>query len=438
MAEIRPFRGLHYNPAHSDRMEALIAPPYDVIPPEREPIYRGRDPHNIIELELPEPGPESNRYRHAASVLRRWLDDGVLAYQEQPALYLYGETFALPGAEERTRYGVFTLLRLEEFETGIVLPHEQTFPKHKEDRFQLLSACEAQISPIFGLYDAPGGVVSRWSRELGARPPAADATDDEGVRHRMWEVTDAGEIAAWRGEMAALSVLLADGHHRYETALRYRAERRAAEPGGGPAWYDYVMILLVEMSDPGLQLFPTHRLVRFERPPDWEAARTCLRQWFDHRELPVPAPAEVVPLLAGAPGAPTLGMLVPPGDRLELWTLRDSDAVARISPRERSEAWRRLDVVALHALVFGEGLGGARSPEAFSVSYTREAAEAIQSVRSCADTQTGAFFLRPPTMQEVRAVAMAGDRMPEKTTYFWPKAVTGLVILASGGFVADL
>src|SRR5947209_1535241 len=323
MAEVRPFRGLCYNPALANRMEALMAPPYDVISPEREPVYRGRDPHNVIHLELPEPGPEGDRYRHAAAVLKNWLGEGVLGYPERPSLHLYGQTFALPGGEERTRTGVFTLLRLEEFETGVVLPHEQTFPKHKEDRFRLLSACEAQISPIFGLYDAPGGAVSRWSREIGARAPAVDATDDEGVRHRLWGVTDSREISAWRAEMAPLSVLLADGHHRYETALRYRSERRAQEKGGGPAWYDYVMILLVEMSDPGLMLFPTHRLVRFQNPPDWEAVRRRLRQWFDPWVLPLPPPAKIVPALSRVPGSATLGMLVPPGNRLEVWMLRD-------------------------------------------------------------------------------------------------------------------
>jgi uncharacterized protein (DUF1015 family) len=437
VAEIQPFRGLRYNEVLSKSMDTLIAPPYDVIPPEREPSLRGRSLHNVIHLELPEAGPEGDRYRHAASILRAWMAEGVLRFDERPAVYLYGQTFSPPGGGERARFGVFALLRLEPFETGVVLPHEQTFPKHKEDRYQLLSACRAQVSPIFGLYDAPGGVVSRWRREQAARPPSAAATDDEGVRHQMWVVEDSGQIDAWRREMASLPVFLADGHHRYETALRYQAERRASASGGPPAWYDYTMILLVEMSDPGLALFPTHRVVRPKQRVDWEQVRGRLRDRFDHRSVPVPGAGEIAALFAADSGA-TLAMLAPPANRLDVWRLRDPSAIERVTPAGRSAAWRRLDVVALHALVLGEALGGTGDAGAVEVTYTRDAAEAIQSVRDSADTQTAAFFMRPPTMEEVKAVALAGDKMPEKSTYFWPKAITGLVMHASGDFGADL
>jgi uncharacterized protein (DUF1015 family) len=437
VAEIRPFRGLRYEEARSAPVGELIAPPYDVISAERDPRFRGRSPYNVIHLELPRAGAAGDPYRQAAALLEAWRREGVLRLDEQPGVYLYGQTYAFPGSEERTRFGVFTLLRLEEYEAGIVLPHEETMSRDREDRFRLLSECRAQISPIFGLYHAPGGVVSRWAAELGQQPAAMDATDDEGVRHRLWPIAEPERIAEWQRELAPLQMFIADGHHRYETALRYRAER-GTEGGGAPAWSDYIMTLLVEMDDPGLVLFPTHRIVRARRSVNWEGVRVHLREWFEHREAPVPPPDEVAALLADPAGRTTIAMLAPPGEHLDVWTLRDPAAVDRVAPAGRSEAWRRLDVVALHRLVLAEGLGMARDPEAFEVRFTRDAAEAIQSVTPSSDTQTAAFFMRPPSIQDVRAVALAGEKMPEKSTYFWPKAVTGLVIYDSGGFVADL
>lgn len=437
MAEIRPFRGLRYEEARSAPAEALIAPPYDVISAERDPVIRGRSSHNVIHLEVPRPGPEGDPYRHAAALLESWRRDGVLRLDESPGVYLYGQTYALPSGEVRTRYGVFTLLRLEEYARGIVLPHEETMSRDREDRFRLLSECRAQISPIFALYHAPGGVVSRWARAAASQPAAMDASDDEGVRHRLWPITDPDRIAAWQRELAPLQVFIADGHHRYETGLRYRAEHGAGGEGV-PAWSDYIMTLMVEMDDPGLVLFPTHRIVRAQQPVDWAQVRARLRQWFAHREVPVPSPTQVIGLLADDAGRRTLAMLAPPGNRLELWTLRDPATVDQVVPAGRSEPWRRLDVVTLHRLVFAEGLGMARDPEAFAVRFTRDPAEAIQSVTGSSDTQTAAFFMRPPSIADVRSVALAGEKMPEKSTYFWPKAVTGLVIYDSGGFVADL
>jgi len=415
MAEVRAFAGVRYRLQAPDEGSAVIAPPYDVISPEQQAALQARDPRNVIRLELPAGAPadddSDNRYTRAAALYRRWLGEGVLAREAAPCLYVYGQRYEV-GGRTAERLGVMGALQVEPYEAGVVLPHEQTFPKHKEDRFRLLTAARAQFSPIFGLYSAPGLDVRAELARRAAAPPAVTGFDHEGVEHRLWPVADPA-FAEWAaGVFAGRQVFIADGHHRYETAIRYRAARRAAAPEAplGPA--DHVMTFLVEMDDPGLVLLPTHRLLR-----DWvpEGAELLRR---------LEGPFSVAPVALDGVGELThhqVGLVLPGGRAFRL-TLRDPEALASLAP-ERSPAWRDLDVAVLHRLVFEHLLG---RPGSEGVVYTRDPAEA--RARAAGGEFAAGFLLPPPRVEELKAVAGAGEKMPEKSTYFWPKAVSGLVI----------
>jgi uncharacterized protein (DUF1015 family) len=418
MAEVQPFRGIRYHLDRPEAAEAVIAPPYDVISPAQQATLLSSSPHNVVRLELPEDHPTDsqteNRYTRAAALYRQWLSEGALARDEAPSLYIYGQRYeTAAGVQERL--GLLGALRVEPFEAGVVLPHEQTFPKHKEDRYQMLCAARAQFSPIFGLYSAPDAgvrsVLDRATREA----PAAVARDPEGVMHRLWPVADP-EFAAWAAELfAGRQVFIADGHHRYETALRYRNEQHSAGIVDSAA--DYVMTFLVEMEDPGLVLLPTHRLVR-GRLPETGALGTSLSAYFEIEEVPS---AEVDRLEHHQ-----IGLVLPGGEAWRL-RLRDSGALDRLDT-EHSAAWRDLDVVLLHRLIFREVL---RLDEHEAIVYTRSTDEARE--RATKGEFAAAFLLPSPKVQELKDVAGAGDRMPEKSTYFWPKAVTGLVLYSHEG-----
>lgn len=415
MAEVRGFNGIRYRLARPEEAAEVIAPPYDVIGPAEQAALEARDARNVIRLELPrdaEGDSEThNRYTRAAELFRQWVEAGVLARDEAPSLYLYGQRYQTAEGP-RERLGLLGALKVEPFEAGVVLPHEQTFPKHKEDRYRLLTAAHAQFSPIFGLYSAPEAEVRTHLAPLAERAPDAVAVDREGVEHRLWPVTDPA-FAEWVGSVFAdKQVFIADGHHRYETALRYRNERRAATPEAPLSAFDYVMAFLVEMDDPGLVLLPTHRLVR-GGVPACEELREKLAPYFGIETVSL----EAVDQLEHH----QIGIVLPGGEAWRL-TLTDNEALNRLD-QEHCAAWRDLDVVLLHRLVFDEVLGLGQEA---GIVYTRDGAEARSGVTS--GEFAASFVLPHPRVEELKDVAGAGDRMPEKSTYFWPKAVTGLVI----------
>ena len=414
MADVAAFRGVRYPAAPGSDISGALCPPYDVISPAQQQALLQQDPQNVVRLELPlsEPGDSGDaRYGRAAETYRAWLNGGTLQRDAEPALYVYGQDFRLPDGTALRRLGVIAALGLEQYGSGKVLPHEETFPKHKEDRFRLLSTAQAQFSPIFGLY--PGGEGVRAQLEAAATgTPALDATDPEGVRHLLWPVTDSALQETLRSRLEAATVYIADGHHRYETALRHQAERRAEMPDAPPSWFDRVMIYLVDIDDPGLVCLPTHRLVRGIGVPQLPALRERLERYFTVEET--------------APDAPLahhqLGLLLPPAQRAWRLTLREPEVMAEVAP-SRSAAWRDLDVSILHGLVLGRVLP---LDDGSEIAYTRDFGEAIGGV--VGGEYQLAFLMPSPTVDEVRAVSAAGEKMPHKSTFFWPKVITGLVI----------
>jgi uncharacterized protein (DUF1015 family) len=436
MADVRALPGIRYT---SGDLAALVTPPYDVISPEAQARYYERHPENIIRLELgrDEPGDDEldNRYTRAAVTFAEWRLRGILA-QDAPSLYLYEQRFAAQG-RDYIRLSLLARVRLEPWEAGVILPHERTLSKPKDDRLKLYRACAANLSPIMALYDDPQSELAETFAEVRRTTPIADFTDEAGEGHRLWLIRGAEtavEIATFFRERR---LYIADGHHRYETGLAYRDEvAQARKELLDDDAANFTLMALSAIEDPGLLVLPTHRLLR-----DLPAARLAalderLRDHFTVTSLAGAADgAALVEQLAAASqaGTQTTFVLVRPQDAL-LLTLRDEgrNAMARLegAHADASVAWRRLDLAVLHELVFNRALGvtdeEVRGGE--YVSYTRDATAAVQTVRERADGTQLAVLVNATPPAAIRDVAQAGDRMPQKSTYFYPKLITGLVI----------
>ncbi|MGQ9497072.1 MAG: DUF1015 domain-containing protein [Desulfotomaculales bacterium] len=425
MAVVVPVRGLRYNPEAVEDLAAVVTPPYDVITPEAQAQYYARHPYNIIRLEYgkEEPGDDemNNRYTRAAAAFAAWRERGVLIREKTPAFYLYEQEFQVRGKRMR-RHGFFCAVRLERFERGVIMPHEETLAGPKKDRLELLRACRANFSPIFGLYaDREGSVLAALLRAAGE--PAVSFYDELGHAHRLWVITDAGTVNAVRDRLADRRILIADGHHRYETALAYADEQ------AGPGPHRYVMMVLVNLYDPGLVILPTHRLVREIGKLSLGAFMDALEEQFEIAEAPPASAWNFDAFLAGlaSRGRHAFGLYAG-RDRLYILKLRGDVPVQRLLPQDRSPAWRELDVAVLHHLVLHRilGIGPRECENGKALAYTRDAEGALRRVDG--GEYRLAFFLNPTRVEEVVAVAEAGDRMPQKSTYFYPKLITGLVI----------
>jgi uncharacterized protein (DUF1015 family) len=431
--EIRPFRGLRYDAESVGDLAAVVAPPYDVIGPDEQRRLLARHPKNVVRLDLPtvEPREEPDeRYRRAARTLAAWRSDGTLHKDRRPAVYVYEQVYRVPGTDvERTQRGFFARLRLETFgpESG-VKPHERTLEAPREDRYRLLRATGVNTSPVVGLYADASGASSSNLAAIGATAPVSDVVDDDGVRHRLWvvEADDAGS-----GPAAALIraagggiVTIADGHHRYETALRYRDERRMTRSCEEDPPFDYILMLFLETTAEPLTVLPTHRVVRHLGSAIADMRRS-LDELFEVRPA---GRAELERLFGNG--------LAPGGDgRFGLWT-RDGGAILTA----RREAFvplgssagaevRRLDVWLLGAaLERASGIDPAAVAAGERLGYATSVAEAIGQVDGSTDGADAAFLLEPTPVASITAVALAGDVMPQKSTYFYPKALTGLVI----------
>jgi uncharacterized protein (DUF1015 family) len=393
MAVVGPFPGVRYDAARVGSMASVVAPPYDVISPAEQAALYDRSPYNAVRLILPR---DAERPTASARTLRAWLEAGVLKADAVPALYVYSQRFALPDGRTRVRDGVICRLRLEDFASGVVRPHERTFPGPKADRLALMRATGAYLSPIFGLYARPNEPLRTLVGPLGT--PVVDATDAGGCGHTLWRVTDAPAVARFQQALAPETVYIADGHHRYETGLAYRDELGGA---GASAW---IMACLVNMEEPGLVILPTHRLVRAPRRIEAAALQAALAGAFASEPL-------------GAGPRPDGAIdLVLPERRLRL---RPAGVAARLA--HLPAAIRSLDVAVLR-----DGLLEPLGIRADELAFTHDDAEALAAVAS--GEATAAFLVNPPSMATVRDVCHAGEVMPEKSTYFFPKLADGLVL----------
>jgi uncharacterized protein (DUF1015 family) len=438
MAKIVPFRALRYDLHKTGGPDRIMAPPYDVIPPALQEILYARSPFNIVRLILGKTGPEdseqNNRYTRAAADFVTWQRDGVLVRDAEPSLYFYDQEYPLESGEVVVRKGFMALTRLEDFSSGVVKPHEKTLAGPKTDRLHLTKACGANFSPIFSLYADSCCVLEALTRELRAAAPDIAVCDDDGVRHRLWRVTDPAIIAKAQSLLDAKPLFIADGHHRYETALNYRDYMRQLHPGySGKELFNYVLMYFANMEDQGMQIFPTHRLLFNLQDFRLEPFIEALAESFDIETVTFdPTSAEErkrirLQLAAKGEGGHALGLYAG-GERCFLLTLKDERVMDRFFPEKAPKALKTLDVSILHRLILENLLGITleAQEQQLNLKYVKNFDEPFELVQ-CGEFPL-AFLMNPTRMSEVRDVANAGEKMPQKSTYFYPKLLSGLVI----------
>ena len=415
MADVQPLRALHYDLDRVGSLQDVAAPPYDVIDPEQRAALAARSPHNVVSIDLPEVQDGGDPYAHAADLLRRWQEKGVVVRDGQPAVWALVQDYVAPDGQARTRHGLFARVRIEEYGPGRIRPHERTHPGPREDRLRLTRATRANLSPIFSLYSDRGGTVWGAVDPATDGPPFGELTDDERTRHRLWRVADTNAISTVQAALADTELLIADGHHRYETARVY------AEEIGGEGEHRYALMCLVALEDPGLEVFPTHRLIRDTTPKTQEALGSSLRELFDVTEIDH---AQLRP--PDGDGPLTMGYIDSFFKRAFRLTLKDQ-AIADRALDGMPEDYRTLDTAVLEALVLTGPLGLTEDDISHlrGLGYSRTDQEALDLVLS--GEYDAAFFMRPTPVDQVQRVAETGINMPPKSTYFYPKVPTGLL-----------
>jgi uncharacterized protein (DUF1015 family) len=416
MADVKPLRALHYDPAKVGSLQLVTAPPYDVIDPEQRAALAARSPYNVVAVDLPQaPDPGGDPYVQAARLFERWQAEGALVRDREPALWALVQDYAAPDGSPRRRHGLFARVLVEDYGAGRIRPHERTHPGPREDRLRLTRATRANLSPIFSLYSDPAGAAWGAVHAATSDPPFAELTDDDGTTHRLCRVSDAAAIATVQEGLKDSELLIADGHHRYETSRVY------ADEIGGEGEHRYVLMCLVALEDPGLTVFPTHRLLRDTTSRAQEALATTLRASFDIAAI---EPAQLRP--PDGDGPLTMGYIDAHFKRPFRLTLKDQ-AIADRALDGQPEPFRRLDTAILEALILKGPLGLTDDDidHMRGLGYARSDGEAFDLVMSGA--YDAAFFMRSTPVKQVREIAAAGINMPPKTTYFFPKIPTGLV-----------
>ena len=433
MATIRPFRGMRYNPEIIDDLSTVVSQPYDRVRHGLQDRYYDLSPHNVVRLikgrEQAGDGDAVNMYTRARDTYQAWLREGVLVREETPALYVLHQTFALPDGSTRTRKGLIAALELVRFDEGIVLPHERTHSGPKVDRLYLMRATQANFGHIFMLY--PGDRINQLLGGAIKGQPGLELREmfERDVVQRFWRVTDPAAISAVVAEMAPRrNLIIADGHHRYETALNYRDEARAGHPDAPQnAAFNYRMVTLVSMEDPGLVILPTHRLVHGYGQMDGAEALSRATDYFDVARV-ADRGAMASALAAAEPERPRFGFY---DGGFAVLTLQDPALMARLLP-SRAPAWQLLDVTVLHELFVERVLGidEAAVERNERIEYLRDAQMGFDAV----DRGEAQFLavMNPTRMAQVRASTAAGERMPQKSTDFYPKVISGLVMMPVG------
>ena len=412
MADVRPLKALHYNLAAVTSLADVVAPPYDVIDSARRHELLGRSPVNVVELDLPEAPAGRNPYEHAAETLEEWTLQGILAADRESSLWALTQEYTAPGGLRQTRRGLLCRVRVTDYGPGLVRPHERTQPGPREDRLRLTEATRHNLSPIFSLHP---GDAWRHLEGFTRGEPWAEVTDDEDTVHRVWRIDDPEAHRAVAAELIEAELLIADGHHRYETARAY------ADAIGGDGAHRYTLMALVSLEDPGLTVFGYHRLLTdLGRSDAQEALRDAILADFEVEEVPL---EQLDP--AGEVGIGVFGYVDAHHRKGFRLRLKDPAVLERAIPGV-SDAYRSLDAAILEALVLRDGLGMTNEDiEAKrGIAYTADAERALASLDGASDA---VFLMRPTPVEQVRAVASAGETMPPKSTYFYPKLLTGIV-----------
>lgn len=420
MAVIAPFRGVRYNQKKTGDLDGVVAPPYDVISPDDEQWLLGHHPNNIVRLILPKDN-GGDKYERAGGILRGWLESGVLTQDDSPSFYVCEQDYEING-EWKRRLGLTCLVKLQDYGKG-VLPHEKILSSPLEDRIKLMTAAKSNLDSVFGLY--PGGETEEVLFSSVARDPDAVATDRNGVKCSLWRISDPAAIKKVVDGMVSENILIADGHHRYAAALAYRDKMREAAKKPDPeAPYEYIMMTLVSLHNRGLVVLPTHRMVRGLENFDADAFLAELSKLFDTAAVPR---AQLAERLKSAEKKGTFGLYLGE-DKSYLISLKAGEKPESLIKSAGSDALKKLDVSVLHSLIL-EGILGIGAKQLAGQSHLKysQSPETVMNSVDSGESQA-AVLLNATPVDDVMAVASTGDRMPQKSTYFYPKLLTGMVI----------
>ncbi|MEW6552954.1 MAG: DUF1015 domain-containing protein [Actinomycetota bacterium] len=425
MTDIRPFKGTFYNPHVVESLSRTIAPPYDIIDEKKKEALLARSPYNIVRLILPPPGGSGDFWTRSATLFQAWKKGDVLEVDSGANFYLYRQVFDMPRGGRIGRTGVVALLRCRDFSSGEVLPHELTFPRTRTERLNLLRACHANFSQIFTVFRDEGEEVLAILEDATADAPFLDLNDDEGVTHQLWRIGEGEASRALTEAIRGRKLMIADGHHRYETALAYSKEsHRSAEAAQAAA---YVSVVMLRSEDPGLAVLPVHRLLRrlpMEPAEAYRRLETCF-----HVEVIQEGLAERTGMFAGRLASqrrPAFVMLTSGG--AALLVLREGVDVAAELPGQESVRWKGLDVPVLHELALTRclGLDAVDLVDRGDISFTPWESTAMSALGS--GEAEAAFLVRSISMGEIWEIAEGGERMPHKSSYFYPKLASGLIV----------
>ena len=433
MAEILPFRGLIYDLKKVGDLSLVTAPPYDVISEKAKPEYYAKHPYNVIRLELGDGSSDQCRYSLCAQYFDDWERRGILIRERDPAFYYYRVDFLLNEGRRRTRRGFIGLCRLEEFEKGMILPHEQIHEEQKEDRLRVLKACQANLSQIFSLYSDPDSTINSVFERYTTQPPLFSYCDEKNIRHTVWSFKDRSLLHQVKERMKEKILFIADGHHRFEAALAYKREMETKSPPTGKESFHYTMMYFCPFEDEGLTILPSHRLIfnlsSFDRI-DFESE---LQKYFQKTDYPFTPEnesakrTEFLQKLEEAARGNALGLYMQGNNHYTLLHLKKGVDLPAMMGRNIPAVLQKLDVIILHRFILDQLLGiEEKDQDQRRIQIIKNAQRAIDLVRE--GKFQIAFLLNPPKVEEVQEVASVREFMPQKSTFFYPKLPTGLVI----------
>lgn len=429
MVRIAPFRGVFYNQKKIRDLAKVIAPPYDVISrEEQEKLYR-KSPYNFVRLDLNE---EPDPYGTVAQLLHDWLTQGIFQRDETPAIYYLTHEFSLKAGERKTRHGFFALTPLQDFAGGTIRPHEKTLDAPKQDRLKLMLASHAQLSPIFALYAEPKQTLNRLlAGHIEGMAPFIEVEHDNGETCSLWRITAPELIEKIRREMSHHPLLIADGHHRYEATLNYRNQMRGEHgPGSGREAFNYIMTYFANMNDENVVILPTHRLVRGYAPQPFLQLEESLQKYFyleQYPKTPEGRTSFLKALRSGGKKHRLIGASFKRDPRYLILRLKNKRFMQRLAG-DLSAALRELDVTTLHVLILEHILGLTREQQVNgeTIRYSQDEEAVLQALEK--EDFQAAFILNAPKAEDILTIAAGGEKMPQKSTYFYPKLFSGLIV----------
>jgi len=428
MVRVAPFRGVFYNQKKIRDLAKVVTPPYDVISrEEQEKLYR-KSPHNFIRLDLSQ---EPNSYAAVAELWQSWQSEGILQRDELPAVYFLTHKFSLKDGEVKERHGFFALTELQDFSSGNIRPHEKTLEAPKQDRLKLMLACHAQLSPIFALYSQPKRTINRiLFEQTEGKAPFIEVKPDGGGECRLWRITDPELIRTIQREMKEQPLLIADGHHRYEATLRYRDQMRGERSWSGRETFNYIMTYLANMNDDNVVILPTHRLVRGYEPKPFLQLEEALQTFFYVEQYPKTGEGKVWFLKAlknAGKKHRVIGASFKRDPRYLILRLKNKRILQRLA-KDLSAPLRELEVSTLHLVVLEHilGLSPERQTSGETIRYSQDEESVLQALEK--EDFQAAFILNATKSADISMIANGGEKMPQKSTYFYPKLVSGLVV----------